>query len=164
VYHLEGALALSQSSGWPALLWIAPREMRNSSPTSSGLFDMDAYLIAKGKLIRTVRVRVESKPDRKHDGVERAALAGAVLTATGSLLSQPIGGLAGIGGAYAIGQSKPPEAGQPLELLSELAMRQLMFVFSQPMEYLPSAQTETGGDPTSRENLSNLIKRPFAAK
>ncbi|GAB0058760.1 hypothetical protein SIID45300_03117 [Candidatus Magnetaquicoccaceae bacterium FCR-1] len=164
VYHLEGALAMSQSSGWPALLWISPREMRSSSPSSPGLFDMDAYLISKGKLLRTVRIRVESQPNRKHDGVERAAVAGTLLAATGSLVSEPLGSLVGIGTAYGMGQSQPPEAGQPLELLSEFAMRQLMFVFQQPMEYLPSAPTETGGDPWSRENVSNLIKRPFAGK
>ncbi|MEO5348020.1 MAG: hypothetical protein H7834_16840 [Magnetococcus sp. YQC-9] len=164
VYHLEGAIALSQSSGWPAVLWITPREMRNSSATSPGLLDWDAYLIAKGKLIRTVRIRVESKPDRKNDGVERAILSGSILTATGTMFHQPLTGLMALGGSYASGESKPPEAGQPLELLTELATRQLMFVFQQPMEYLPGAPTETGGDSMSQENLSALAKRPFDPK
>ncbi|MBF0164917.1 MAG: hypothetical protein HQM01_10520 [Magnetococcales bacterium] len=164
VYHLEGALALSQRSGWPAVLWVAPRETRNSSASSAGLLDWDVYLIAKGRLLRTVRVRVESAPDRKSDGLERAAVAGAVLTAAGAVVSAPFGSAAAVAGVYAMGQSSPPEAGQPLELLTELAMRQLLFLFQQPLEYLPVAQTETGGNPWSRENVIGSVKRPFAAK
>ncbi|MBF0272599.1 MAG: hypothetical protein HQL98_11120 [Magnetococcales bacterium] len=163
-YHLEGALALSQRSGWPAVLWISPRETRNSSATTSGLVDWDVYLISKGRLLRTVRLRVESQPDRKTDGLERATVAGSVLAATGALITNPLSSMGTVAGTYAMGQSSPPDAGQPLELLTELATRQLLFLFQQPMDYLATPQTETGGDPWSQENVTAMAKRPFAAK
>ncbi|MBF0340685.1 MAG: hypothetical protein HQL95_06925 [Magnetococcales bacterium] len=165
VYHLEGALALSQSSGWPAVLWIAPRETRNSSATSAGLVDWDVYLISKGRLMRTVRVRVESRPNQKTDGLEKATVTGSILAATGALAGAPIGSMAAIAGSYAMGQSSPPEAGQPLELMTELATRQVLFLFQQTFEYLPAPRTENGVvDPLSKENMSNLVRRPFEPK
>ncbi|MBF0429458.1 MAG: hypothetical protein HQL94_11095 [Magnetococcales bacterium] len=164
VYHLDGAVTLSQRSGWPAVLWISPREIRNSSATSSGLLDLDVYLLSKGRLLHTLRIRVESRPDQKSDGVERAAVMGSALVATGSVVGAPIGSLAAVAGAYAMGQSSPPEAGKSLELMTELAVRQLLFLFQQPLENMPTAKSETGGNPWSSNNVLETLKRPFAAK
>ncbi|MBF0614711.1 MAG: hypothetical protein G8237_13360 [Magnetococcales bacterium] len=163
-YHLEGAVALSQRSGWPAMMWIAPREMRNSSASSPGLVDWDVYLIAQGRLLRTMRVRVESHPERLHDGLERASAVGGVLAATGGLVNAPLGSAAAVIGTYAMGQSTPPEAGQPLELLTELATRQILAVLQKSPDELPQPRPETGGDPHSPENVDKLLQRPFAAK
>lgn len=163
VYHLEGAVSLSQSSGWPALLWISPREMRNSSATSAGLVDWDVYLIAQGRLLRTVRVRVESQPERKNDGLERAATVGGVLVATGGILTAPVGSAAAVVGSYAMGENAPPEAGKPMELLTELATRQLLAIFQRPAVDLPMPLPETGGDPRTLENIDQRLHHPLAA-
>ncbi|MBF0212425.1 MAG: hypothetical protein HQM00_02540 [Magnetococcales bacterium] len=159
-YHLEGALALSQSSGWPALLWISPRETRNSSESSPGLVDWDVYLISKGRLMRTLRVRVESQPERKHDGSERAGVVGGLLAVTGGVVNAPFGSAAAVAGAYAMGQPSAPVAGQPLELLTELATRQVLFLFQKPMDELPES-TVAKEDPWSPEGIVKLVKQPF---
>ncbi len=163
-YYLEGALAISQNSGWPAVLWISPRELRASSPTSSGVLDWEVYLLAKGRLLRTLRIRVESHPTVKHDGLERAAVMGALLLGSGGASSAPIGSAATVAGTYAMGQSGPPEANQSLDLMSELATRQILFLFQQPVENLPGPVTEQDGNPWSVNNVTKTITRPFAAK
>ncbi|MBF0126211.1 MAG: hypothetical protein HQM02_03270 [Magnetococcales bacterium] len=163
-YYLEGALAISQKSSWPAVLWISPREMRAASATSSGLLDWDVYLIAKGRLLRTLRIRVESVPAQKSDGVQRAAVMGTALVATGAATGAVGGSIAAVAGAYAMGQSMAPEAGQPIELLSELATRQILFLFQQPIENLPGPVTERDGNPWSVNHVVETAGRPFSAK
>lgn len=163
-YHLEGALALSQNSGWPWVLWIAPRDMRNSSPTSNGLVDWDVYLLTKGRLLRTLRIRVESVPNRKSDGLERATVMGAALVATGAITQSPLGSVGAVAGAYTMGESAPPESGQPLDLMTELATRQILFLLQQPLENLPGPRSEVGGNPWSATNVKDVLKHPFEAK
>lgn len=163
-YYLEGALQASQNSDWPAVLWISPREMRNSSSTSDGILDWDVYLLAKGQLLRTLRIRVESNPKQTSDGLERSSFLGAALFATGALKSAPIGSLEAMSLAYGMGQSNPPEAGQPLDLLTELATRQILFLFQQPLDTLPAPKSEVSGNSWSANNVINAMERPFTTK
>lgn len=163
-YHLEGALSLSQNPSWPALLWISPREIRNSAPGTSGLLDWDVYLISKGQLVRTMRIRVESNPNRTTDGLERATTLGSALAITGTVLSNPLSSAATVTGAYAMGQSNPPEAGQPLELLTEFATRQVIFILRQAMETLPGPKSETVASPWSLQNAGEVAKRTLSPK
>lgn len=164
VYYLDQALEVSRNSSWPATLWISPRDMRNSSATSSGVLDLDVYLLAKGQLLRTLRIRVESHPNQTSDGFERATVLGSTLATTSMITGSPIGTIAAMAGTYAMGQANPPEAGQSLELLTELATRQMLFLFQQPLENLPAPKSEVAGNPWSTGNVINVLKRPFATK
>ncbi len=137
--NLEETVRLVRNGEWPATLWIMPRRLRNSSSSSSGLVDMDLYLFKNKKLLRTMRIRVESKPDREGDGFERAVATGAMLAGSGALGN--ISGFASIGavgGSAAMGNPGAPEAGHSLEMLTELAMRKLLYLSQFALEELPA--------------------------
>ncbi len=136
--HLEEALSLARLHQWALTLWISPRVLRESSPTSTGIVDWDLYLIKHNKLLRTLRVRVESRPTRTSTGVETGTTVGALLLATGAVLTHPITSAGAVAGTVAMSSSHPPEAGRSMELMTEFAVRQVLTTFKSPMEGLES--------------------------
>ncbi|MBF0382122.1 MAG: hypothetical protein HQL69_13950 [Magnetococcales bacterium] len=138
VYHLEDAVMSGQDYGWPAYMWIAPRTMRNSSEMSSGLVDWDVYFFSNDRLTRTLRIRVESKPKTSDNKIElmTATAAGAVAFTNLS----PIATAAAVIGSGAMATPNPPEAGRSLELLTELATRQILYLAQFPINEIKSPE------------------------
>ncbi len=136
VYHLEQAMMSGMEWGWPAYMWIAPRAMRNSSEMSPGLVDWDVYFFADNKLTRTLRIRVESKPKQDDDSTEIRTAASAFLMATTSV--NPFVSTAAAYGAGTMSNADAPQAGRSLELLTELATRQITFLAQFPINDLNS--------------------------
>lgn len=134
VFYLEEAQMSGREWGWPAHMWIAPRTLRNSSEMSSGLVDWDVYFFAQEKLIRTLRIRVESKPSQTDDSKEIMAVAGA--TVLSSTTINPLAAVATVIGAGTMATAKPPEAGRSLDLMTELATRQVLFLAQFPINEL----------------------------
>ncbi|ABK46151.1 hypothetical protein Mmc1_3666 [Magnetococcus marinus MC-1] len=136
-YHLEEAVMLAQDNDWPVTLWIEPRILRNSGTATSGLVDWDAYLLGeKGELLRRMRIRVDSEPhQRKHDA-EMATGMSAALINTGMFVKNPALALTAISTSTSMAKSSPPEAGYSLELMTELATRQVLFLTQNALEDL----------------------------
>ena len=135
--NLEETMRIVRRNDWPATLWIAPRRLHDSSSTSAGVVDWDVYFFKGTKPLRTMRIRVESKPDRDGDGFERALAVGAALGASGATGNIPaVATLASLGGAMAMGSPGAPAAGYSLEIMTELAVRQVMHLFQYALEEL----------------------------
>ncbi|MEO5369727.1 MAG: hypothetical protein H7833_06585 [Magnetococcus sp. DMHC-1] len=144
--YLDQVLQQIQQKDWPVVLWIAPRTLRNSSAATPGVVDWDVHLIEgkKGKLIRTMRVRVESHPKIKKASRENGLTMGGALLLTGKLISNPLESGVAVATAMDLARESPPEAGQSLELMMQLAARQVMFLFQYPMEeLLPPPEKKT---------------------
>ncbi|MEG3638171.1 hypothetical protein [Magnetococcus sp. PR-3] len=138
-YHLEEAIMLAQDNDWPVTLWIAPRILRNSSAANTGLVDWDAYLLGEGgELMRRMRIRVDSAPHvRKYDA-EMATGMSATLVNTGLFVKNPALALTAITTSSSLAKNAPPEAGYSLELMTELATRQVLFLTQNALEDLSS--------------------------
>lgn len=134
VFHLEEAMMSGQEWGWPAYIWISPRTMRNSSEMSSGVLDWDVYLFSDNRLARTLRIRVESKPNQSSNGNVLMATAGAFLVADSTF--SPTATAAALTSIGAVATANPPEAGRSLEILTELATRQILFLAQFPINDL----------------------------
>nr|CRH07585.1 conserved exported protein of unknown function [Candidatus Magnetococcus massalia] len=128
-FHLEEAVQLVQENDWPVTLWISPRVLRNSSAANPGLVDLDAYLLGEGGVVmRRMRVRVDAKPHvRKYDSEMATAMSTAVST-TGLFTKNPVLALTGVATGAALAKEEAPEAGYSLELMTELAARQVIFI------------------------------------
>lgn len=167
-YNLEQAMAMSREGKWPSVMWISPRVLKNSSAAGPGVVDWDVYILAKGHLVRTMRIRVASAPKERNDAVEKGLTMGTVMAATGSFLAG--GGFIGAAAATAVEVSsankKPPEAGRALELMTELATRQLMFLAQYPIEALnyPGAPMPPKDTTQPPERINNWLRDAFAAK
>ncbi|MBF0159314.1 MAG: hypothetical protein HQL58_07290 [Magnetococcales bacterium] len=151
VEHLEGAIEVARRSGWPALIWINPRILRDSSPGTAGVVDWDIYLIevnrdkgGRGQPdVRTMRVRVTSHPQTKSGAADNALLTGGALVATGMAKHNPALAVGAVAASAALASESPPVAGYPLELLTELAVRQVIYLSQ-------FAITELPGEPNPR--------------
>jgi hypothetical protein len=164
VFHLEEAMLSGQEWGWPAYMWIAPRAMRNSSEMSPGVVDWDVYFFAKNRLDRTLRIRVESKPIESNDRLEIIAATGAALLSTaGASLSLGTGAATVAAGTMA--SSGPQEAGSSLEIMTELATRQVLFLAQFPIEELNPPDAPLPKQEVSIvERLGELTNKIFAPK
>ncbi|MEO5330317.1 MAG: hypothetical protein H7829_18990 [Magnetococcus sp. THC-1_WYH] len=167
VYNLEQALAQSRESGWPAVMWISPRVLKNSSAASPGVVDWDVYIMARGQLVRTLRIRVSSDPIKRDDAVGKGLTMGTVMVASGATAA---GGFFGAAAATAAvvgtANAKPPESGKPLELMTELATRQLLFLAQYPIEALnlPVAALPPKDTMPTVDRVHLWFKEAFAAK
>ncbi|MBF0421714.1 MAG: hypothetical protein HQL73_01840 [Magnetococcales bacterium] len=166
-YNLEQALAMSREGKWPSVMWISPRVLKNSSAATPGVVDWDVYILARGQLIRNLRIRVSSAPKQHDDAVDKGMTAGTLMAATGSALT---GGLAAAIAFTTVevgtANSKPPEAGKSLELMTELATRQLMFLAQYPIEALnyPAAPMPPKDTTQPPERINRWLREAFAAK
>lgn len=137
VVYVEEAVRAA-GPGKAPLLWIDPRVLRNSSAATPGVVDWDLYLIGReGQLHRNLRVRVESAPEITAPVLEQAMIAGGFLIMTGgmgALNPLEVGIVAG--GAGAMARGSVPLAGRSLELLTQLAVRQVIILLQQPMEQI----------------------------
>ncbi|WP_085441299.1 hypothetical protein [Magnetofaba australis] len=139
-FHLEEAVDMTQQEGWETALWIAPRVLRNSSAGTPGVVDWDAYLLTgEGKPMRTMRIRVTSNPHREKKDVEAVTTVAGLSLAAGKLFSNPAETALTAFAAAATADEKPPEAGYSLELMTELAMRQVLFLAQHDIEDLIAA-------------------------
>lgn len=138
VTHLEEAISQSRLRGWPLTLWISPKTLRLSSAASPGVVDWDVYAIQSGKLLRTLRIRVESHPKRGSHALKSGTFIATLLTASGAVAGNPIGSIATVAGAVATAPGHPPKAGRSLERMTELAVQQIPALFQFPMEGIPS--------------------------
>ncbi|MBF0589829.1 MAG: hypothetical protein HQL53_11950 [Magnetococcales bacterium] len=147
VYYLEQAVDRGwPTNDWPTILWVTPRVLKNSSIASPGVVDWDVYLIDgrkghSGRLIRRLRVRVQSDPKVRKDDVETAAIAAGLISVGASSavmegIEEAFGAVSIIGGAASLAQKAPPESGVSLELMTELAVRQMLFLLQYPVEEL----------------------------
>lgn len=130
-HYLDEAMEISRRTGW-LVLWISPRAMRNGSSVTSGLVEWDAYLIspAKYRPERTLRLRVEGKPKPGKDNrTERGMVTYLGLKTIGALteLTMPQTAVV-VGAAAAQGDNNPPQQGQSMDILTELAVRQMIFL------------------------------------
>ncbi|MBF0311076.1 MAG: hypothetical protein HQL56_16295 [Magnetococcales bacterium] len=150
-FTLEQAMALVRKEQWPAALWVVPRLLRESSATSSGVVDWELHFISGEKGVhplRTMRVRVESLPEVKRTNKENVATLGGMALVTPLAITAPVQTLGALVAADALSKDKPPLAGQPLELLTELAARQVMQVVQYPMDEL--ANRPVAGPPQEK--------------
>ncbi|HIJ82951.1 MAG: hypothetical protein HW380_2534 [Magnetococcales bacterium] len=163
VYNLEQALKLSREGGWPAVVWISPRALKNSSTAGPGVVDWDVYFLARGQLVRNLRIRVSSKPLERDDMVEKGVTMGTLMASSGAVASGGLGGMAVVMGTA---NAKPPEAGQPIELMTELATRQLLFLAQYPIEALnlPGQPLPPRDDEPAMDKVHGWFKKTFAAK
>ena len=155
--HLEGAMAMARLHQWALTLWISPRVLRESSPTSAGIVDWDIYLIKHNKMLRTMRVRVEARPKQGSTRVTMGTGVGALLVASGAALTHPIASTATVVGAMAMAPLHPPEAGRPLELNTEFAVRQMLTAFKTPMERMKSTVPPSGITNTASQWLDQIF-------
>lgn len=158
--HLEEAISLARLRQWGLTLWISPRMLRESSANSPGVVDWDVYLIKHSKLLRTLRVRVESRPTRTSTSPTTVAGVGALLAATGSVTAHPIASASTLIGTAVMSPSHPPEAGRPLELMTEFAVRQLLTSFKTPMEEMRSSEDPASSD----QKASGWVNQLFSPK
>ena len=158
--RLEEAFAVARLHQWPMTMWISPRILRESSPTATGIVDWDVYLIKHGKLLRTLRVRVESRATRTSKGVETGAAVGTLLMATGAALAAPFSSAATVAGSVAMSDAHPPESGRPMELMTEFAVRQILTSFKEPMERLESGQPP----PPMMQKATGWVDQVFSPK
>ena len=163
VFYLEEALMSGQEYGWPAYMWVAPRAMRNSSEMSPGLVDWDVYFFAGNKLTRTLRIRVESKPKQSDNSAEIMAVTSALLMSSASV--NPIMSSVATYGAGAMSVANPPEAGRSLEIMTELATRQIAFLAQFPINELnpPDAPIEAP-QTTVEKKFKEWRKKIFSPK
>ena len=149
--YLDQAMAISQHSRWPMTLWFSPRILRDSSPTSSGIVDMDVYLLdgQKGQPLRTMRVRVTSHQEIKRPSSEYATLMGGALLGTGvaQAMGNPAFAVGAVAAASALAPQSPPEPGRPLELMTELAVRQVIHLSQFSIKDIPLAQQKENPPP-----------------
>ncbi|MBF0623281.1 MAG: hypothetical protein HQL82_00555 [Magnetococcales bacterium] len=136
--YLDQALELARERNWPTVLWISPREMRNSSAASPGLVDWEVHLIdgLGGQLLRTMRIRVESHPHIRKDDADNALTMAGGMAMTGMAFTNPVLTLGAVATAAALGGEGPPEAGISLDMMSSLAARQVMFLSQYSIEDL----------------------------
>lgn len=161
VTHLEDAITNSRLQGWSMVLWISPRVLRVSSATSSGLVDWDVYAIRSGRLLRTLRIRVESKPIQANHGVKSGTAVATILAAASIFGTNPISSAAAVAGTIATAPGRPPEAGQSLELMTKLAARQIPSLFQFPMEELgTSAQLS----PSTMQGVTGWFKQVLSTE
>lgn len=171
-YHLDQAMTAGwPSNDWPMMLWISPRILRNSSAASNGVVDWDVYLIdggAGGQLVRTLRIRVESEPKRADHSVRRGVLMGGAAAATGMLGASPLGAAGAVMATMSLSEKGAPYGKYPLELLTELATRQLIFLLQNPIEELEEAGSPSGlnpnDEPTVVKEVSGWLDSLFAAR
>ncbi len=161
VTNLEDMLLQARLRRLTYVLWIAPRVLRASSASSPGIVDWDIYVIRSAKLLRTLRIRVESHPKRNDKSVESGTAVATLLTATGAVLTNPFASAAAVTGAVATARSGPPEAGRSLELMTELAVRQLTVLFQFPVENL---QSEMLTKPKPVKKIQGWVDKVFAHK
>ncbi|MBF0195940.1 MAG: hypothetical protein HQL71_15380 [Magnetococcales bacterium] len=163
VYHLEDAVTSGQDYGWPAYMWISPRAMRNSSEMSPGLVDWDVYFFSNDRLARTLRIRVESKPKISDNKTELMTATGAGAIAFTNL--SPIATAAAVIASGSMATPNPPEAGRSLDLLTELATRQILYLAQYPINNLksPDVPKKTLGD-TVKEGFKDWSNKIFSPK
>ncbi|MEO5377884.1 MAG: hypothetical protein H7832_08915 [Magnetococcus sp. DMHC-6] len=165
-FYIEQAIKLAQYERWPILLWISPRTLRNSSAMSSGLVDLDVQLIkgGQGKLLRSMRIRVASKPQNKKWDVEAAAASGGLMILTGAALSSPLPAAAVVATSAANADTDPPVPGLSLDLLTQLAVRQIIFLSQYSMEDLQTPGSANPPPPSQPliERSKGWINRIFA--
>lgn len=157
--NLEGAIKQIHRYQWPYTLWISPRMLRAGSAMSSGVVDWDAYIMKSNRLLRTLRIRVESHPKRADKSIESGTAVGALLTATGAVGGYPLASTAAVAAAMATAQKRAPEAGRSLELMTELAVRQIILLFQYPMEELRSTPS---AEKNSVQKVTNWIDTIFS--
>lgn len=135
VLHLD-QLVRDVDPTWPVTLWIDPRQLRNSSAASPGVVDWEIYFLRHdGELVRNLRIRVESAPEVTTATLEQAMLsAGFIYTTLGAGALATGEMLLIMGGSVLQAQESPPRAGLSLELLSQLALRQLIALMDRPIE------------------------------
>ncbi|MEO5366895.1 MAG: hypothetical protein H7831_11205 [Magnetococcus sp. WYHC-3] len=144
--HIDEVEDQMAQARWPAVLWIQPRQMRESGPATPGVMDWNVHLLsqADGGEVRTLRVRVESWPHRKTEAEGDALAAGALGTVAsgGGILTPLVAGTV----ATAMAQERPPQAGYSLELMGELATRQVAFLMQHALdEFQPPGVTPPPG-------------------
>ncbi|MBF0284921.1 MAG: hypothetical protein HQL51_10740 [Magnetococcales bacterium] len=164
--QLEDAVQLATRGGWPLALWISPRVTRESGPATSGMVDWEIYLISgdDGRLVRTMRVRVEGHPKIKRDNLTPGLVGvGAVQTlntvAKASFISPLLG--AEMVAATVLAnqdQTSPPEAGAPLTTLTELAVRQVMTVSQFPLGELGAPPPNKKANPEKKKYVSPYLE------
>ena len=160
VTSLEEAMTQARLQKWSMVIWIAPQTMRESSPASPGLVDWEVFALRSGRLLRTMRIRVESKPRRPSTRLETGGTMAALLTAAGVFSSNPIASTTTVVGSIATAPGHPPEAGQSLAMMTELAARQIPTLFQFPMEEL----NRVGKPPSqlSLKGVKGLIDRAIS--
>ncbi|MBF0424885.1 MAG: hypothetical protein HQL66_03585 [Magnetococcales bacterium] len=160
--YLDQVLQKVQGRGWPLVLWIAPRVIRNSSAASPGVVDWEVQLIdgKHGKLIRTMRVRVESHPKVYKRSKENGTAMATALLMAGKIISNPLQSGVAVATAMDVAPSAPPEAGQPLEVMMQLAARQVMFLSQYPVEELLPPPPEKKGLLQSLNPFDNTPPAP----
>ncbi|MBF0462740.1 MAG: hypothetical protein HQL87_15275 [Magnetococcales bacterium] len=158
--HLEEAFAVARLHQWALTLWISPRILRESSATGSGIVDWDVYLIKHGKLLRTLRVRAEARATRASQGPVTGTAMGAALVATGAAVAAPFSSAAAVAGTVAISGGHPPEAGRPMELMTEFVVRQILTSFKEPMEQLESTKPPS----PVMQKASGWVEQVFSPK
>ncbi|MBF0107625.1 MAG: hypothetical protein HQL76_00410 [Magnetococcales bacterium] len=167
VYNLEQALVRSREGGWPAVLWISPRILKNSSAAGPGVVDWDVYIVSRGQLVRNLRIRVSSAPVARDDAAEKGITMGTIMVASGAASSGGfIGAAAATAAVVGTANAKPPETGKPLELMTELATRQLLFLAQFPIETLnfPGAPLPPKEDMPAMDRVHGWFRKAFAAK
>ncbi|MBF0610940.1 MAG: hypothetical protein G8345_09005 [Magnetococcales bacterium] len=136
VMYLDEAIRVVRNKPWPMALWISPRVIRNSGPATSGLLDLDLYFIQgkSGALYRTLRLRVESKPEIRRDERENTLASAGAMGLLKALDYTPVVGTLAVGAARAVSPASPAEAGISLELMTEYAFRHMMTLMQYPLE------------------------------
>lgn len=165
VYNLEQAMVKSRESGWPAVMWISPRVLKNSSAAGPGVVDWDVYILARGQMVRNMRIRVSSDPAKHDDSAQKGLTMGTVMVASGAAGAGFLGAAAATAAVVSTANAKPPEAGQSLELMTELATRQLLFLAQYPIEELnyPGAPLPSN-EVSATDRVHGWFKDAFAAK
>ncbi|MGN7610791.1 hypothetical protein ACQZV8_01770 [Magnetococcales bacterium HHB-1] len=165
-YTLDQAInQVWSKQDWPAVLWIHPRIIRESGSITSGVIDWDIYLISgspgkqRGQIVRSYRVRVESHPKTKKINTTQALTTAGLAMLTRETFAPNMstsGFLSVVAGGMMLSDPPPPEAGYPLELLTELAVRQLLFLTQYPVDELNPAK------PVKGDALERAIRHPNA--
>ncbi|MBF0370693.1 MAG: hypothetical protein HQL52_14670 [Magnetococcales bacterium] len=166
--HLGEAINLSRRNNWSTVMYISPRVLRNSSAMSPGMVDWDVYFIdgLQGRVIRTLRLQVESTPYRKPDAVEIGAMTAGGVVASGVASASPVGAAGLLATALAARTPNPPEAGRSLEYMTELAVRQILFLAQYPIEELspPDSPVPDAPKPSVTEQAGGWLARLFSTK
>lgn len=159
--NLNDAIVQARRNRWSYALWISPRLLRASSAASPGVLDWDVYVIRAGRLLRTLRIRVESAPKRPNRSIASGTAMATALTAVGALFASPFGSVAAVAGTMATAPAGPPEAGRSLELMTELAVRQITVVMRHSMEGLKS---DALGSSSTVQKVGGWLEQVFTPK
>jgi hypothetical protein len=166
VEALDQAIAMVRRAGWPAALWVSPRVLRDASPTSPGIVDLDVYLLERGDVqpLRTMRLRVTSQPEVRRATSEHATLMSGALLGTGvaQAVDNPLFAVGAVAGAMAMAPKSPPEPGRPLPMLTELAVRQVIHLSQFPFKEIPLPQPPQE-KPLQLLNLNHDEAKPVPA-